>query len=227
MTVGVIAIDGPGGSGKSTVSRSVGERLGLDVLDTGAMYRAVTLAALRRGVDPSDGSAATVTAEEAEIVVGEDPARPEVRVDGDDVTVEIRGREVTAAVSAVSAHPGVREALVGRQRAWIEARGGSGVVEGRDIGTVVFPGAAVKVFLTANEEVRAARRQGDEQAAAREVDADTVRRDLARRDRFDSDRPTAPLRPAEDAVIIDTSDLSVEDVVDRIVELVEEAGISP
>lgn len=218
----VIAIDGPGGSGKSTVSKAVAERLGLAVLDTGAMYRAVTLAVLRRGADPADEAASTTVAEEAEIVVNE-----RVRVDGDDATAEIRGPEVTHAVSAVSTHPGVREALVGRQRAWIEVRGGSGVVEGRDIGTVVFPDAPVKVFLTANEGVRAARRHGDEAAAARDVDAEQVRRDLARRDRLDSERPMAPLRPAEDAVIIDTGDLSVEDVVDRIVKLVEEAGIVP
>ncbi len=219
----VIAIDGPGGSGKSTVSRAVAERLGLDVLDTGAMYRAVTLAVLRRGVDPSEEAGAVAVAEEAEVVIDEHQG---VRVDGDDATAEIRGPEVTQAVSAVSAHSGVREALVGRQRAWIASRGGSGVVEGRDIGTVVFPDAAVKAFLTANEGVRAARRQADERAAARDVDADAVRRDLARRDRLDSERPTAPLRVADDAVIIDTSDLSVDDVVERIVKLAEEAGIA-
>lgn len=224
MTVAVIAIDGPGGSGKSTVSRAVAERLGLDVLDTGAMYRAVTLAVLRRGVDPSEEAGAVAVAEEAEVVIDE---HQRVRVDGDDATAEIRGPEVTQAVSAVSAHSGVREALVGRQRAWIESRGGSGVVEGRDIGTVVFPDAAVKVFLTADEGVRAARRQADERGAARDVDTDAVRRDLARRDRLDSERPTAPLRPADDAVIIDTSDLSVDDVVDRIVKLAEEAGVVP
>lgn len=220
----VIAIDGPGGSGKSTVSKAVAERLGLEVLDTGAMYRAVTLAVLRRGVDPADEAGVTQVAEDAPIVMGADRR---VRVGGEDVTAEIRGPEVTASVSAVSAHPGVREALVGRQRAWVETRGGSGVVEGRDIGTVVFPDAPVKVFLTANEQVRAARRQGDERAAERDVAADAVRRDLARRDRLDSERPTAPLRAAEDAVIIDTSDLSVEAVVDRIVELVEGAVPSP
>ncbi len=223
MTVGVVAIDGPGGSGKSTVSRAVAARLGLDVLDTGAMYRAVTLAVLRRGVDPSEAADAVAVAEEAEVVIDEHEG---VRVDGVDATAEIRGPEVTQAVSAVSAHSGVREALVGRQRAWIESRGGSGVVEGRDIGTVVFPDAAVKVFLTADEGVRAARRQADERAAARDVDTDAVRADLARRDRLDSERPTAPLRPADDAVIIDTSALSVDDVVDRIEKLAEEAGIA-
>lgn len=223
MTVAVVAIDGPGGSGKSTVSRAVAARLGLDVLDTGAMYRAVTLAVLRRGVDPSEAADAAAVAEEAEVVIDEHEG---VRVDGVDATAEIRGPEVTQAVSAVSAHSGVREALVGRQRAWIESRGGSGVVEGRDIGTVVFPDAAVKVFLTADEGVRAARRQADERSAARDVDTDAVRRDLARRDRLDSERPTAPLRPADDAVIIDTSDLSVDDVVDRIEKLAEEAGIA-
>lgn len=223
MTVAVVAIDGPGGSGKSTVSRAVAARLGLEVLDTGAMYRAVTLAVLRRGVDPSEAADAAAVAEEADVVIDEHEG---VRVDGVDATAEIRGPEVTQAVSAVSAHSGVREALVGRQRAWIESRGGSGVVEGRDIGTVVFPDAAVKVFLTADEGVRAARRQADERAAARDVDTDAVRADLARRDRLDSERPTAPLRPAADAVIIDTSDLSVDDVVDRIEKLAEEAGIA-
>lgn len=224
MTMAVIAIDGPGGSGKSTVSRAVADRLGLEVLDTGAMYRAATLAVLRRGVDVSDEAASTAAATEAEIVVSDDGV-PRVEVDGEDVTREIRGPEVTGAVSAVSAHPGVREALVVRQRSWAEARA-SAVVEGRDIGTVVFPGAAVKVFLTASEEVRAERRRLDEQAAAREADVEQVRRDLARRDTLDSGRAVAPLRPADDAVVIDTSARSVEDVVGQIVALAEKAGVS-
>lgn len=224
MSGRVIAIDGPGGSGKSTVSTAVAERLGLDVLDTGAMYRAVTLAVLRRGIDPADEDAVTAVAEEGQIEILDEGAT-RVRVDGEDATAEIRGPDVTAAVSQVSAHPDLRRALVVRQRAWVAARG-SAVVEGRDIGTVVFPDAAVKVFLTASEAVRAERRRIDEWAVAREVDGEAVRRDLARRDRLDSERPVAPLRPADDAVVIDTSTLTVEDVVSRIVELAEEAGIS-
>ena len=141
----IVAIDGPSGSGKSTVARAVAERLGLDVLDTGAMYRALTLLALEGGVDPTDGAACRRLAGEMNLELG-----TRTRLNGRDVSATIRGPEVTAAVSTVSAHPGVREVLVGRQRAWVSERRG-GVVEGRDIGTVVFPDARVKVFLTASE----------------------------------------------------------------------------
>jgi cytidylate kinase len=213
VTARVVAIDGPSGSGKSTVARGVAVSLGLHVLDTGAMYRSVTLAGLRAGVDLTDAPRCGDVARAATIVL-EDAV---VMLDGADVSAEIRGPEVTAAVSTVAAHPEVRRELVARQRAWVEEHGG-GVVEGRDIGTVVFPDAPVKVFLTASDTERAARRQRDEAAAARAVEVDAVREDLARRDAVDSSRPASPLRAADDALVLDTTGRSVEDVVAEIVQ---------
>jgi cytidylate kinase len=192
--VQVIAIDGPVGSGKSTVARAVAERLGLDVLETGAMYRAVAAAALREGVEPGPETADELARIAANVDLEADPS-------------ELRTPEVNRVVSAVSAEPEVREALVQRQREWAETHRG-GVVEGRDIGTVVFPDAAVKVFLTASEEERARRRGGDEEAA-----------DIARRDRLDSTRTSSPLAAADDAVVIDSTGRSVDDIVDEIVAL--------
>lgn len=219
MTRAVVAVDGPAGSGKSTVAQGVARAMGLEVLDTGAMYRAVTWAVLAAGVDPHDAEAVGGIAHRMTIEVGEG-----VRVDGSDVTVAIRGPDVTAAVSVVSAHPAVRQEMVTRQRQWIEARSG-GVVEGRDIGTVVFPDAPVKVFLVADAGTRAARRRGDEVVAARDPALGDVRADLERRDLLDSTRKVAPLRPADDAVVIDTTDLSVEDVVARVLDEAREAGL--
>jgi cytidylate kinase len=207
--VPLVAIDGPAGSGKSTVARAVAARLRLEYLDTGAMYRSVALASLRRGIDAHDGPALGRLAEGLDITVDD-----RVFVDGVDATTEIRSPEVTAIVSAVAAHPPVRAAMVRRQRQWAEARGG-GVVEGRDIGTVVFPGADLKVFLTASEEERARRRQRDEAAP----DVDAVAADLARRDTMDSSRAASPLRPAADAVVVDTTARTVDDVVDEVVGL--------
>jgi cytidylate kinase len=209
----IVAVDGPSGAGKSTVSRALAARLDLDVLDTGAMYRAVTLAALEAGLALDDGAALGALAERLVLDVGD-----RVRLDGRDVTAEIRGPEVTAAVSTVSAHPQVRSVLVERQRAWASARGG-GVVEGRDIGTVVFPDAPLKVFLVASEEERARRRHHDESAAARATDIGRVAEELARRDRLDQSRATSPLAAAEDAVVVDTTDRMVDDVVDELVAL--------
>jgi cytidylate kinase len=208
----VVAIDGPAGAGKSTVAARVAAALHLDVLDTGAMYRAFTLAVLERGIDVDDADACARIAREVQLNVG-----PPVILDGRDVSRDIRGPVVTAAVSSVSAHTGVRSVLVERQRAWVEERG-AGVVEGRDIGTVVFPDAAVKVFLTASDEERARRRQRDEEAAERQVGVEHVREELDRRDRLDSTRAVSPLRPAHDALIVDTTTRSVDDVVDEIVE---------
>ena len=208
----VVAIDGPSGAGKSTVAARVAAALHLDVLDTGAMYRAVTFAVLERGIDVDDADACARVAREVQLNVG-----PPVILDGRDVSRDIRGPVVTAAVSSVSAHTGVRSVLVERQRAWVEERG-AGVVEGRDIGTVVFPDAAVKVFLTASDEERARRRQRDEEAAERQVGVEHVREELDRRDRLDSTRAVSPLRPADDALIVDTTSRSVDDVVDEIVE---------
>jgi cytidylate kinase len=209
----VVAIDGPSGSGKSTVGRGVAGVLGFHVLDTGAMYRSVTLAVLNAGADVSDAAVCTQIARDARIELEDEV----VRLDGRDVSAEIRGPEVTASVSAVSAHPDVREILVARQRAWVDEHGG-GVVEGRDIGSVVFPDAPVKVFLTASDEERARRRQRDEEAAARAVDVAAVQEALARRDALDSGRKVSPLRAADDAMVVDTTALSVEEVVADIVE---------
>ena len=206
----VIAIDGPAGSGKSTVARRLAEALDLDYLDTGAMYRAVTLAVLDGGVDPADDERVAAIARATSIELFDDGS---VRVDGVEATSVIRGPEVSRAVSIVAANPDVRSELVARQRTWTRARGG-GVLEGRDIGTVVFPDAVLKVFLTASATVRASRRALDE----RTDDTSTVAADLARRDRIDSERPSDPLRQADDAFVLDTSDLSIDEVVARLVE---------
>lgn len=208
----VIAIDGSAGSGKSTVARAVANALHRPVLDTGAMYRAVTFAVLEAGVDPADGEGCAAVARRAGIEVEEGVTK----VDGRDVSAEIRGPDVTAAVSEVSAHPGVRQILVERQRDWVERHDG-GVVEGRDIGTVVFPDATVKVFLVADVAERARRRQRDEHAADRAVAVDEVQDALARRDRYDSGRKVSPQRAADDALEIDTTSRTVADITAEIV----------
>ena len=201
----VVAIDGPGGSGKSTVARALAAALGAAHLDTGAMYRALTWAVLRDGVDPHDSAAAARLAEEMVLVVDD-----VVVVDGEDVTTAIRGPEVTALVSTVSAHPAVRTEMVRRQREWVADRGAA-VVEGRDIGSVVFPRARLKVFLTASEEERARRRMAEEQGGPADLEA--VAADLARRDRIDSTRAASPLAVADGAVVVDTTDRRVEEIV--------------
>jgi len=212
MSAPVVAIDGPSGSGKSTVGRGVATALGLHVLDTGAMYRSVALAVLTAQADINDAEVCGRIAEDSLIDLEDEI----VRLDGRDVSAEIRGPEVTAAVSIVSAHPEVRRHLVDRQRSWVAEHGG-GVVEGRDIGTVVFPDAAVKVFLTASDEERANRRQRDELAASRPTEVAAVRESLARRDALDSGRKTSPLRAAADALTVDTTSRPVDDVVAEIV----------
>lgn len=204
----VIAIDGPAGSGKSTVARAVADRLGLQYLDTGAMYRGVAHAVLREGIDPSDGVAVSEVARNVTL----DVTRSHCMVDGEDASAAIRGPEVTGAVSAVAANPEVRAEMVARQRAWVVERGG-GVMEGRDIGSVVFPDAELKVYLTASPEVRARRRA----AEAPGVDVDSVAADIRRRDEADSSRAASPLVTADGARILDTSDLTVDGVVDAIV----------
>lgn len=210
----VIAIDGPAGSGKSTVARAVAARLRLDYLDTGAMYRAVAFAALERGVDPSDASAVAELARQVDIEVGES-----VVVDGVDATRAIRGPEVTSAVSAVAANPDVRTEMVARQRRWGELHDG-GVIEGRDIGTVVFPDATLKVYLTAADSERAVRR-GKEMA---DVRYEQVAADIARRDRIDSTRAASPLAVADDAVVLDTTGLDVDTVVQTVLDLAARNG---
>ena len=205
----VIAIDGPAGAGKSTVARAVARRLGLDHLDTGAMYRSVAFAALQAGVDPADEPAVASLAERVVIEVA-----GQVVVDGVDATEAIRTPEVSVAVSAVAQNPSVRAEMVRRQREWVSARGGA-VVEGRDIGSVVLPYADVKVYLTASDGERARRRAAETgQPAHAEVAAD-----LARRDRLDSGRAASPLVVADGAVVIDTTDRTVADVVDAVVAL--------
>ena len=206
----VVAIDGPAGSGKSTVARAVADRLGLDYLDTGAMYRSVAFSVLSAAGDPDDLEFAASAARAMELSLKGD----RVVVNGIDATLQIRGPEVTRAVSAVAANPLVRREMVSRQREWIERRGG-GVLEGRDIGTVVFPDAELKVYLTAAANVRAQRRAKE----VTDLDYQTVAADLSRRDTVDSTRDVAPLTEAEDAIIIDTSELTVEEAVARIVEL--------
>jgi cytidylate kinase len=208
----VIAIDGPAGSGKSTVARLLAERLGLDYLDTGAMYRAVAFAALRRGMDPGDAEPVGRMAEGVELSVTLDG----VTVDGVDASIEIRGPEVTRAVSVVAANTAVRTELRRRQREWAVEHGG-GVIEGRDIGTVVFPDARLKLYLTARPEVRAARRSKE----VTDLDYETVAADIARRDALDQGREDSPLTESEDAVTVDTSDHSIEEVVDLVVDHLE------
>jgi len=209
-----VALDGPSGTGKSTVARRLAARLGARYLDTGAMYRAATLAVLRAGVplDRPDRIAAVTRALDLEI--GVDPAHPFVRIDGADVSAEIRASDVTGAVSAVSAVPAVRAVMVAMQRGLID--GGAIVVEGRDIGSVVWPQARPKVYLTASAQVRAARRAGELGA---DVDLAAVAADIDRRDRLDSSRAASPLRRAEDAVELDTTGLDVDAVVDELVAM--------
>jgi len=194
----VVAIDGPAGSGKSTLSRALAERLGLKRLDTGAMYRSVAWAVLQRGVDPADAASVAEVARRLVVDVGD-----RVVADGTDITEAIRGPEVSATVSSVAANPAVRAVMVDAQRAWVAAHGG-GVVEGRDIGSVVLPDATLKLYLDAAPEVRAARR-AEEGAEA-----------VALRDRLDSTRATSPLGRPDGARVIDTGAHSVEEIVDQV-----------
>jgi cytidylate kinase len=217
--VRVIAIDGPAGAGKSTVARAVAERLGLAHLDTGAMYRSVAWASRRAGIDPGCATALARLARQLDLEVDD-----AVRVDGHDVTADIRGRDVTAVVSAVAANPEVRAEMVERQRAWVKGHGG-GVVEGRDIGSVVFPGADLKVFLTAHDSERARRRMGDLLSGMDAgTDVSAVSADLARRDHLDANRAVSPLAVPEGALVIDTTGRTVEEVVEEILRHVPAAG---
>jgi cytidylate kinase len=216
----VIAIDGPAGTGKSSVSRGLAQALGARYVDTGAMYRIVTLAMLRAGVDLRDSEAIAVAAE-VPLSVGFDPQVEQTYLDGEDVSVQIRSDEVTRAVSAVAAVPAVRARLVQLQRESAEGAD-SVVVEGRDIGTVVLPGADVKIFLTASAETRARRRNDQNVAAGLADDYETVLSDVRRRDHLDSTRAVSPLRPAEDALIVDTSDMTQAEVIAHLRDLVKE-----
>jgi CMP/dCMP kinase len=210
----VVAIDGPGGVGKSTVSSRVAAALEMAHLDTGAFYRAATLLVLEAGADPADDVAvegavtgAVIDQHEGRTTIGER-----------DVSAPIRSDDVTAAVSAVSSHPGLRHRMVDQQRAWVDREGGRAVVEGRDIGSVVFPDAGVKVYLDAHPDTRAARRSGESGG-----EATSVAEALRRRDELDSTRPASPLVRAPDAHVIDTTHLSVDQVVERVLALVGDA----
>ncbi|HEX6447096.1 MAG TPA: (d)CMP kinase [Streptosporangiales bacterium] len=216
----VVAVDGPSGSGKSSVSRAVASKLGYRYLDTGAMYRAMTWWMLQHGVAVDDPAAVAAAVSRPEIRVTTDPAEPGITVDGTDVAEAIRTREVTTAVSTVSSVPEVRARLVALQRDQIGA--GGIVVEGRDIGTVVAPDAPVKVYLVADEATRAARRTADKQSRLG-TSVDVTQADLARRDRIDSTRAASPAGKAADAVEIDSTALSLAEVIDRVFDLVREA----
>ncbi|HET9874425.1 MAG TPA: (d)CMP kinase [Mycobacterium sp.] len=216
-----IAVDGPAGTGKSSVSRALARALGARYLDTGAMYRIVTLAVLRAGIDPNDRVAIEDAVNDIPLSVGDDPNEDHCCLAGEDVSIEIRGGEVTAAVSAVAAVPAVRARLVSLQRD-LAAGPGSVVVEGRDIGTVVLPNADVKIFLTASAENRARRRNEQNVAAGLADDYAGVLAEVRRRDRLDSTRSTSPLRAAADAVVVDTSEMTEAQVISHLRELVEQ-----
>jgi cytidylate kinase len=218
----IVAIDGPAGSGKSTVARGLARRLGFTYLDSGALYRAVTLKALETGTDVADGEALGRLAREARIELRE-RHHPYVQVllDGRDVSEEIRAPQVTGASSRVAAHHQVREALLAKQRGLIS--NGDWVAEGRDIGTVVAPDAAIKVFLTADPAERARRRAAELRRRGIEAEADEVHVAIEQRDRLDSTRSAAPLRQADDAIVIDTTGMEADEVIDRVLGLVEQA----
>ena len=210
----VIAVDGPSGSGKSSTARGVATRLGLRYLDTGAMYRAMTWWMLEHGVDVSDADAVAAAAPGVTLEVGTDPIAPTIAVDGTDVAGPIRGPEVTTAVSAVSAVPGVRGLLVQRQRELIGT--GGIVVEGRDIGSVVVPEADLKVFLVADAQARASRRAAEQ---GRSAEAAATHADLLRRDQLDSSRAASPLQQASDAVVVDGTGMTLDEVVSYVSEM--------
>jgi len=215
-----VAIDGPGGAGKSTVARALATRLGVAMLDTGAMYRAVALFALRAGADLGDGAAMTSLAQGVALELADDGR---VLADGEDVSAEIRSPAVDAAVSEVAAHPGVRRELVERQRAWAGAHGG-GVLEGRDIASVVLPEADLKVFLTASHDVRAERRAAQGASGRRGDALDEVRESIVRRDALDSGRADSPLVVAPGAVVIDSTGRTADEVVEELLGLLEGRG---
>lgn len=221
----MVAVDGPAGTGKSSVSRGLASALGARYLDTGAMYRIATLAVLRAGADLTDPEAIASATADVGVTVGSEPGEDRAYLDGEDVSTEIRGDAVTRAVSAVSAVPAVRARLVDLQRE-LSAGGSRVVVEGRDIGTVVLPEADVKIFLTASAEERARRRNAQNMANGLADDYATVLADVARRDHLDSTRVVSPLRAAEDALVVDTSDMDEAEVVAHLLELVtQHAGV--
>ena len=219
-----IAIDGPSASGKSTTARMVARRLGYTYIDTGAMYRALTWAAINEGIAPVERERLADLARRVSIELGQDERRTLVSVNGENVSEEIRQPEVTRSVSEVSAHRDVRERMVELQREL--GRSGGVVLDGRDIGTVVFPEAELKIFLVADIDARARRRREELRSKGVEMDEEMVAIDLAERDRKDEEREESPLRAAEDAVRIDTSGLTIEEQVEQVIRLAEQVGTS-
>ncbi|AYV27010.1 (d)CMP kinase [Streptomyces sp. CJ_13] len=217
----IVAIDGPSGTGKSSTSKAVAAKLGLRYLDTGAQYRAITWWMITNGVDTEDPHAIAVAAGKPAIVSGTDPCAPTITVDGLDASGPIRTKEVTSKVSAVSAVPEVRTRITELQRAIAADADGGIVVEGRDIGTTVLPDADLKVFLTASAEARAARRSG-ELKGKEATDLAATKEALIKRDAADSGRKTSPLAKAGDAVEVDTTELTLDQVIECVVTLVEE-----
>jgi len=220
----IVAVDGPSGTGKSTTCRALAKRLDAKYVDTGAMYRVATLAVLRAGVDPADTAAVINATTNLPLDVSDDPDSTQVIFDGEDVSRVIREDEVTRNVSAVSAIPEVRQNLVELQRS-LAAKAHRAIVEGRDIGTVVLADAPAKAFMTASAEVRAQRRHDQNLAAGIESDFNSVLAAVERRDAADSSRATSPLRPAADAVLVDTSDMSRDEVLDALVAVVEKSAL--
>ncbi|MEV8021008.1 (d)CMP kinase [Streptomyces sp. NPDC086554] len=218
----VVAIDGPSGTGKSSTSKAVAAQLGLSYLDTGAQYRAITWWMVSNGIELTDPSAIAAAAQKPEIISGTDPAAPTITVDGTDVAGPIRTAEVTSKVSAVSAVPEVRARITDLQRSIAASAEKGIVVEGRDIGTTVLPDADLKIFLTASPEARAARRSGELKGA----DVKTTQEALIKRDAADSSRKTSPLAKAGDAVEVDTTELTLQQVIECVVTLVEEKRAS-
>ena len=218
----ILAVDGPSGTGKSTTCRALAKQLDAKYIDTGAMYRVATLAVLRQGVDPADKEAVISATADLPLEVSDDPDSTQVLFDGADVSRVIREDEVTQNVSAVSAIPEVRENLVALQRT-LAQRAHRAIVEGRDIGTVVLADAPAKAFMTASAEVRAQRRHDQNEKAGIASDFESVLADVQRRDAADSSRAASPLRPADDATIVDTSDMSPEDVVQALINVVKES----
>lgn len=219
----ILAVDGPSGTGKSTTCRALAKQLDAKYVDTGAMYRVATLAVLREGVDPADTAAVIAATANLPLGVSDDPDSTEVLLGGEDVSRVIREDEVTRNVSAVSAIPEVRENLVALQRK-LAREAHRAIVEGRDIGTVVLADAPAKAFMTASAEVRAQRRQTQNEKAGIASDYETVLADVQRRDAADSSRKTSPLRPAEDATLVDTSNMSPEDVLQALINVVKESA---
>ena len=218
----ILAVDGPSGTGKSTTCRALAKQLDAKYIDTGAMYRVATLAVMRHGVDPADKEAVISATANLPLEVSDDPDSTQVLFDGADVSRVIREDEVTQNVSAVSAIPEVRENLVALQRT-LAQRAHRAIVEGRDIGTVVLADAPAKAFMTASAEVRAQRRHDQNEKAGIASDFESVLADVQRRDAADSSRATSPLRPADDATVVDTSDMSPEDVVQALINVVKES----